>query len=51
MAIVFAFRLFGISLGGEPEDYFNPQPAKVELCGADNDPGTEPNRCDRVFSS
>lgn len=49
--IVFAFRLFGISLGGEPEDYYNPQPAKVELCGADNDPGIEPNRCDRVFSS
>lgn len=48
--IVFAFRLFGVSTGGTPEAFVNFSDPRVELCGVDNDPGSETDRCDRAFS-
>lgn len=46
---VFKFRLLGVSQVGTPQSWFNAGPPKVEMCGADNDPGEAANRCDRQF--
>ena len=50
-APVLALRLYGTSDAGLPKGYVNDENYRVEGCGADNDPGADPNRCDRVFGS
>lgn len=50
---VLALHVYGVSVGGPPRTFVNPEDAKVQMCGSDNDPdvvaGTIDHRCDRQF--
>lgn len=47
--LVLALNVLQIDVDGTPDEFFNPDDYRVELCGVDHDPGLDPNRCDRVF--